>query len=228
MMNTKWLLGVASPVTSPSWAAFAERYAALLEAIAVGLPGDVTWSDHVGDTAIRLDLDDTDRLTQILLDGRLFNNVGELMPGAGSNLFLTGQRSGPTGTTTLLLTGGMGGDKVSLLHASLEVKEPGELVWSYSDEIMAQLIGGMLTAVEGDKARVRDRFLHRLMIKTEAPFDVGSHVYMAVPLDDPSRFPPGARQVRCGEGWLLIVPPGAGDEETLQRMRWVAAAIGAA
>jgi hypothetical protein len=227
MTNDKWMLGLRSSVSSHSWEAYAGRYAALLTVIVDRLPGEVTWWENVEHADISIDPGDTKRLTQILIDGRLRNDLGELMEGAGSYQWLTGRRVLPNGEASVLLKGGWGSDDV-VLHASLNVTEPDSYsLWSYADETIADLVAGMLAAIDGDRARARDRLLHRLLTKAKAPFDVGSHVYMAAPLDDPGRFPPGARQVRCGKGYLLIVPPGATDDETLARMRWVAAAIGA-
>jgi hypothetical protein len=228
MMNTYWSLGAASPKPSPSWETYAERYSGLLTAIAEGLPGGVTWQDSDPNAETALGPGDIQRLTEMLLEGRLRNDLGELMQGAYSSQWLTGRRGRPADESDIILRGGWGGDDDIKVSFTLEVREPGPLLWSYPDDTIAAVVAATLAAIDGNKAKIRDRFLHRLLVRAEAPFDVGSHVYMTVPLDDPARFPPGARQVRCGDGWLLIVPSGASDEGTVQRMRWVAAAIGAA
>lgn len=225
-MTGKWILDAESRVPS-SWDGYAERYSALLVAIGGRLPGGVAWRDDV-DPPVPLDPADTARLHQLLLDRQLRNDVGEIMNGAGSNQWLLGERQLPQGDANLLLRGSWGHRDIPVF-IGLEVNEPeGSSLWSYPDDVIAALIATVLQSIDATQVRVVERILDRLLGKADLPPAVGSHVYMTVPLDDPSRFPPGARQVRCGEGWLLIVPPGAGDEETLQRMRWVAAAIGAA
>jgi len=224
----RWTLGAQSPVPSPSWKVYAQRYSALLVAVAENLPGDVVWWDFLEGRADKpLAPDDTDRLTQLLVDGRLRNDLGEIMSGSGSRQWLRARRTLPQGETTIGLSGSWGRDDLAA-HLNLEVEEPpGASVWSYPDPTVASLVAAVLMAIDGSKAKIRERSLHRLLAKAKAPFDVGSHVYMSAPLDDPGKFPPGARQVPCGRGFLLIVPPGATDEDTIARMRWVAAAIGA-
>lgn len=229
IVNTRWLFGATSTVPSPTWEAYAERYSALLTALAETLPGEVTWWDDIPDVDVPLDPGDTHRLARMLGDRRLRNDLGELMEGAESFQWLTGRRTTTDGEHDLVLHGGWGGDKDLKVTASLDVFEPGHLVWSYPDQTIAALFAAVLEAIDGSRARIRDRLLHRLMVKRYKPaWEVGSHVYMPAPLDDPGKFPPDARQVPCGQGFLLIVPPGPTDDDTLARMHWVAAAIGAA
>jgi hypothetical protein len=225
-VTNKWVLNASSRVPSPTWEDYAERYASVLRSIQHELHGEVTWWDPAGDQTTRLDPTDTKRLTELLVDNQIRNDGGALMAGAGSNQWLGGQRDTPQGEVSLLLHGGWGRREVSV-YVALEVHEPeGSSLWSYADSDIARLVAGLMAAIGGSDAQIGEHVLSMLLARADAPFGIGSHVYMPVPLDDPSRFPPGARQVRCGEGWLLIVPPGATDEETLQRMQWVAAAVG--
>lgn len=225
-MNTRWTLVLQSRLPSPTWEAYATRDSALLTAIAGALPAEATWWDAETGPDTPLEFADIEQLTGILIDRQMRNDNGDIVSGGGSSHWVNGRVLYPDRTADLVLHGVWGGEEIPA-HAALQVFEPGELLWSYPDEVISGLVAATLDPIQGSKARIRHRFLHRLLVKADAPFDVGSHVYMPVPLDDPSRFPPGARQVPCGKGWLLIVPPGASDEETLQRMRWVAAAIGA-
>lgn len=228
-MNTHWLFGATSLTPSPSWEAYAERYSDLLRAITSGLPGETTWVGHVdGLDDAPIDPDDRALLTKVLVDGRLRNDLGQLMEGAISHQWLVGRRNSPNGEHSVVLSGGWGSDEDLKVTVSLKVNEPGQLLWSYPDETIAELFAAVLDAIDGTRARIRDRLLHRLIVKRYNPsWEIGSHVYMSAPLDDPGKFPPEARQVPCGRGFLLIVPPGPTDDDTLARMRWVAAAIGA-
>lgn len=226
-MTNKWVLNAGSRTLSPTWDDYAERYSSVLTSIQHELPGEITWWDPVGAQTKHLDPTDARRLAELLADNQIKNDVGDEMAGAGSNQWLAGQRKTPLGEVSLVLHGGWGRREVSV-YVALDVHEPdGYSLWSHTDGDIARLTAGVVAAIDGSEAQISEHTLHRLLARANAAFGVGSHVYMRAPLDDPSRFPPGARQVPCGEGWLLIVPPGATDDETLQRMQWVAAAIGA-
>lgn len=227
MASPKWTCNAVSSVASATWDEYAVRYAGLLASITDGLGGQIAWfSDRVLRDGTQVDLDDVDAFSRMLVDSQLRNSRDGIMAGGGSHPVVFGERTVLRGSSWVVLRATFGSDERPAL-AHLEVVEPpGYSLWSYPDESLADLVGRIMASIDAHEARILDGEVLRLLAKAKATI-VGSHNYVPGPLDA-TRFPPGARQGPCGSGYLLIVPPGPTPEDTLERMRWVAAATGRA
>ena len=228
MTGTLWTLNAVSSVPSPTWDDYAHRLAALLQAVGDGLGGEVAWySDRVargGSAAVSPS--DAGRLQELIVEHQLRNDRGEVMPGAGSRPPLFGERTVPQGMSRLVMRPRLGADDAPFTAHVEATEPPGYSIWSYPDQTVAGLVGKAMTAIGAAQAEILDDDVLGLFLEADLPV-VGTHSYVPGPLDA-SRFPPGARQGPCGKGYLLIVPPGPTPEDTLERMRWVAAATGQA
>lgn len=228
MAVSKWSLNAESTLPSSSWEEYAARYAQLLRSIGHAFGGAVSWYlEPQRRAGTELDLSDPAPLLEQLIERQLRDDYGGIMDGGGSHPWIYGRRQLPQGPAEFVLRGQFGAH-ARPVFVNFEVSEPpGLTLWSYPDEFVANLVASVMAAIDAPRAWCRDRDLLRLISKARASFDVGSHNYVPGPLDA-SRFPPGARQGPCGKGYLLIVPPGPTPEDTLERMRWVAAATGQA
>lgn len=214
MTTTGWTCSASSALPSDSWPGYAERLSALLRAVSEGLPGEVAWHASRPGTAVpgpELDPFNGPVLARLLEHG--MTSTGPL---AGT-VRVHGVRELDGQQVRILLRAAFGRRDLPATVA-IEVEEPGAAsLWWYPDEVVTRFVGGVVSALQADRAEVLDAALLRRLAEVGGPLDVGSHTYVPRPID-PAELPRTVRQVPCGSGALLIAA--APDPDAAVEMLW--------